>query len=45
MSVSEKTREKLREMGLGAYETDAYLILLERGQLTAMEISKEASVP
>lgn len=45
MSVSEKTREKLREMGLGAYETDAYLILLQRGQLTAMEISKEASVP
>ena len=45
MSVSEKTREKLREMGLNAYETDAYLILLERGQLTAMEISKGASVP
>ena len=43
--MSEKTREKLREMGLSAYEIDAYLILLERGQLTAMEISKGASVP
>ena len=45
VSVSETTREKLREMGLNAYEIDAYLILLERGQLTAMEISKGASVP
>jgi len=32
-------------MGLSAYEIDAYLILLEQGQLTAMEISKGASVP
>ncbi len=45
MSVSGKTREELREMGLNAYEIDAYLILLEHGQLTAMEISKGASVP
>jgi len=45
VSVSGKTREELREMGLGAYETDAYLILLERGQLTAMEVSIGASVP
>ena len=45
MSVSGKTREELREIGLSAYEIDAYLILLEQGQLTAMEISKGASVP
>jgi sugar-specific transcriptional regulator TrmB len=32
-------------MGLNAYEIDAFLILLEQGQLTAMEISKGASVP
>jgi sugar-specific transcriptional regulator TrmB len=32
-------------MGLSAYEIDTYLILLEYGQLTAMEISKSASVP
>jgi len=45
VSVSGKTREELREMGLSAYEIDTYLILLEYGQLTAMEISKRASVP
>ncbi len=45
MSVSEGTREILRKMGLNAYETDAYVALLEGGQLTAMEISREAKVP
>jgi sugar-specific transcriptional regulator TrmB len=45
MSVTEVTREILRKMGLNAYETDAYLALLQRGQLTAMEISSEAKVP
>ncbi|MCW4010893.1 MAG: hypothetical protein NWF05_09790 [Candidatus Bathyarchaeota archaeon] len=45
MSVDEHTRETLREMGLNAYEIDAYLALLENGQLTAMEISSEAKVP
>jgi sugar-specific transcriptional regulator TrmB len=32
-------------MGLNAYETDAYIALLEGGQMTAMEISREAHVP
>jgi sugar-specific transcriptional regulator TrmB len=45
MSISENTREILREMGLNAYEIDAYIVLLEGGQMTAMEISREASVP
>ncbi len=45
MSVSENTRATLREMGLNAYEVDAYVVLLEGGQMTAMEISREASVP
>lgn len=45
MSISENTRETLREMGLNAYEIDAYTVLLEGGQMTAMEISREASVP
>jgi sugar-specific transcriptional regulator TrmB len=35
----------MREMGLNAYEIDAYLVLLEVGQTTAMEISQEANVP
>ena len=45
MSISENTRDTLREMGLNAYEIDAYIALLEGGQMTAMEISREASVP
>jgi sugar-specific transcriptional regulator TrmB len=45
LSVSEGAREILRKMGLNAYETDAYVALLEGGQLTAMEISREAKVP
>jgi sugar-specific transcriptional regulator TrmB len=32
-------------MGLNAYEIDAYTVLLEGGLMTAMEISRKASVP
>ncbi len=32
-------------MGLNAYEIDAYIVLLEGGQMTAMEVSQEAKVP
>jgi len=32
-------------MGLNAYEIDAYVTLLDGGQMTAMEISREAKVP
>jgi sugar-specific transcriptional regulator TrmB len=45
MSITEKTRDILREIGLNAYEIDAYITLLEGGQMTAMEISRKASVP
>src|SRR4030042_5901233 len=45
MSISENTRNALREMGLNAYEIDAYITLLEGGQMTAMDISQEAKVP
>jgi sugar-specific transcriptional regulator TrmB len=45
MTLNEKTRVVLREMGLNAYEIDAYVVLLEFGQMTAMEISQEANVP
>ncbi len=45
MSVDENTKATLRELGLNAYEVDAYLVLLECGQMTAMEISREAKVP
>ncbi len=45
MAIDENTKETLHDMGLNAYEIDAYTTLLESGQLTAMEISREAKVP
>jgi sugar-specific transcriptional regulator TrmB len=45
MSVDEETRVALREMGLNAYEIDSYIVLLDGGQMTAMEISEQARVP
>ena len=45
MSIDENTKETLHELGLNAYEIDAYMALLENGQMTAMEISREAKVP
>jgi sugar-specific transcriptional regulator TrmB len=45
MSINENTRVALREMGLNAYGIDAYIVLLEGGQMTAMEISQVATVP
>lgn len=45
MSINENTRATLHELGLNAYEIDAYLALLEGGEMTAMEISEKAQVP
>ena len=45
MQINIETRLALREMGLNAYEIDTYLVLLEKGQITAMEISEQANVP
>ena len=45
MAIDDTTRAALREMGLNAYEIDAYLVLVSGGQLTAMEISEHAGVP
>ena len=45
MAVNEQTRDTLHEMGLNAYEIDSYIVLLECGQMTAMEISQQANVP
>ena len=45
MAIDENTKEILRELGLNAYEVDAYVVLLDCGQMTAMEISREAKVP
>jgi len=43
--VSEEARKILREIGLTDYETRAYLILLERGAMTASEVSEHGGVP
>ncbi len=38
-------RRYLKELGLTQYETDAYLVLLEKGMLTATECSAASGVP
>jgi len=43
--VSEEARKVLREIGLTDYETRAYLVLLERGVMTASEVSEHGGVP
>jgi HTH-type transcriptional regulator, sugar sensing transcriptional regulator len=45
VSVNQATRDALHEMGLNAYEIDAYTALLEGGEMTAMEISQQTKVP
>lgn len=45
LSVSEKTRTIMKEMGLNAYEIEAVLVLLKNGQMTAMEISQKSLIP
>ncbi len=43
--VSEEARKVLHEVGLTDYETRAYLILLERGVMTASEVSEHGNIP
>jgi sugar-specific transcriptional regulator TrmB len=43
--VSEDAKKILREVGLTEYETKAYLILLERGVMTASEVSEHGGIP
>ena len=35
----------MKEMGLNAYEIEAIILLLERGEMTAMEISQKTTIP
>ncbi len=44
-TVGEGTRRVLRELGLTAYESAAYLSLIEKGVMTASEVSESANVP
>jgi len=43
--VSEETKKVLLELGLTDYETRVYLALLEKGVLTANQVSKHSGVP
>jgi sugar-specific transcriptional regulator TrmB len=43
--VSEDAKKILHQIGLTEYETRAYLILLERGVMTASEVSEHGGVP
>jgi len=43
--VSEETKRVLQELGLTDYESRVYLALLEKGVLTASQVSKQSGVP
>ena len=43
--VGEDARRVLHELGLNAYEIDAYFALLGAGQMTAKEVSQTAKIP
>jgi len=44
-AASEATLKALRELGLTQYQIDAYITLVDGGQMAASEISKKASIP
>jgi sugar-specific transcriptional regulator TrmB len=43
--ISQDARKVLKELGLTDYETRSYLALLERGVLTASQVSENSEVP
>ena len=45
MSLSDKTKKAMEEVGLGSYEIKVYISLLENGSMPASEISKKSNVP
>lgn len=45
MSASPRLMDYLRQVGLTSYESEAYVALLQKRELTAEEISKMTSVP
>jgi sugar-specific transcriptional regulator TrmB len=44
-TVGEEAKKTLHELGLTAYETAVYLSLVERGVMTASDVSDSANVP
>ncbi|TFG28041.1 TrmB family transcriptional regulator [Candidatus Thorarchaeota archaeon] len=45
MSVSEATLKALKQLGLTEYETQAYLALVDGGQMAASDVSAKSKVP
>lgn len=45
MSVSEATLKALKQLGLTEYETQAYLALVDGGQMSASDVSMKSKVP
>lgn len=45
MSVSEATLKALKQLGLTEYETQAYLALVDGGQMSATDVSNKSKVP
>jgi len=45
MSVSDKTKKSLENIGLTSYEIKSYTTLLKEGEITASEISEKSGVP
>ncbi len=45
MSVSDKTKKSLENIGLTSYEIRSYTTLLKQGEINASEISEKSSVP
>lgn len=43
--IRESVKQVLREIGLSAYEIEAYFVLLQGGQMTAMEVSRMGGIP
>ena len=44
-SISDRARRALQELGLTEYEIRAYVMLVEKGPMTASELSETAQVP
>ena len=45
MSISDKTRKALEQIGLTSYEIKTFTSLLKSGELTASDLSQKSGVP
>ncbi len=45
MPISERSKKVLRDLGLTEYETEAYLTVLQQGETTAAQTSRDSKIP